>query len=354
MSTPIKVRVDTDFSEVVKEATKGADAVDDLGDAFDDAESASKDATRNIERGMDDAASSVGQVDDAVGDMSGSLSDVGGIAEDALSGDLAGAAQGAVGAVTNLAGSIPGIGLAAEGVGALAGVAIGKIAEAFDNAAAASDAAKESAYQYGLAVAGSAQYADVAGRINDLTGSVEGLKDVQDIATVSGWKQVDVVKALATGEGLPSLWKAFEDGANATTIATGRVLELEGALQGTQQGFDLSAGAAQLQASALYDLAVQAGVATGEVDDLGNAIVTMPDGKTVVMDAETQQAYEDIDALEKKQIANKTVKITADDSNVFASLAAMDAAFRRTTLKVNVAPVGTGTVLKPGKAQSLG
>lgn len=354
MSTPIKVAVDTDFSSVIREAAKGADAVDDLGDAFGEAEDASKSAGRGIDRGMDDAASSVGDVDSAVGDMAGSLSEVGGVAQSALEGDLGGAAQSAVGAVGDLAGAIPGIGAAATVVAGLAGAAIGQITEAWENAQAASDEAKESAYQYGLTVAGTSQYADVAGRINDLTGSVEGLANVTDIATVSGWKQVDVVRALATGDGLPALYDAFDKGANSTTVAGKRVLELNGILEGTQQGFALSAGAASIQAAALYDVAVQAGVATGEVDDLGNTIVQMPDGKTVVLDADAHEAYEDIDALENKQLTPKTLTLTANDSSVWAKLDALNAAFARTTLKVNVAPVGTGTVLKPGSSQKLG
>lgn len=137
---------------------------------------------------------------------------------------------------------------------------------------------------------------------------------MQEIATVSGWAQLDVVKAMATGDGLPALFAAFEQGANSTTIATTRMGELEGALQGAQQGFDLAKSGADLQATALYDMATAAGVASGEVDDLGNKVVTMPDGKKVVIDAETKTAYEDIDALERKQVSEKTVRLRLDSS----------------------------------------
>ena len=215
--------------------------------------------------------------------------------------------QGTLGGV---AANIPVIGVAAAGAAA----AVGTITDAFVKAGEATDTARDSAYQYGLTVASVGEYADVTARINELTGSVEGLKRVQDIAAASGWAQLDVVKAMATGDGLPALFAAFEEGANTTGIATGRMLELEGALQGAQQGFDLAKSGADLQASALYDMATAAGVASGEVDDLGNKIVTMPDGKKVVINAETKTAYEDIDALERKQVSEKTVRLRLDSS----------------------------------------
>ena len=63
---------------------------------------------------------------------------------------------------------------------------------------------------------------------------------------------------------------------------------------------------------------VASGEATGKIDDLGNAIYRMPDGKEVVVNAQTQKAYEDIDALEERQIADKTVWVNyrVDDREV--------------------------------------
>jgi hypothetical protein len=220
-------------------------------------------------------------------------------------GDLA---QGTLGGITA---AIPGIGIAAAGAAA----AVGVITESFVKAQEATDEAKNSAYEYGLTLDATGQLADVTGRINELTGSVEGLKKVQDIANVSGWEQKEVLKALATGDGLPALTKAFNDGANSTDVAIGRLNELQGSLDGTRQGFDLASTGADVQASALYDLAKASGEASGEVDLLGNAVVTMPDGKKIVIDAETKKAYEDIDTLERKKFSDKNVNVrmTLDD-----------------------------------------
>jgi hypothetical protein len=224
-------------------------------------------------------------------------------------GDLA---QGTLGGITA---AIPGIGLAAAGAAA----AVGVITDAFVKAEEATVEARDSAYEYALTLGAAGDLADISGRFNELTGSVEGLKTVQDIATVSGWKQKEVLKALATGDGLPALAKAFDEGANSTDVQIGRLNELQGTLNGTKQGFDLATNGAEIQAKALYDLARVSGVATGEVDELGNTIVKMPDGKEVVIDAQTQQAYEDVDAFERRRISDKTatVRLKVDDSAVW-------------------------------------
>lgn len=213
--------------------------------------------------------------------------------------------QGTLGGVSSNLGAL---GLAAVPIAA----SVGLITEAFVNAGEATDEARESAYEYGLTVAASGQYADASSRINELTGSVEGLKKVQDIATVAGWDQQDVVTALATGDGLPALTKAFNDGASATMVATTRTNELQGALDGTAQGFELAGQGADLQARALYNLATQAGAATGATDELGNVIVQMPDGKEVVIDAQTKTAYENLDAFDARTLDPKVVPVSLD------------------------------------------
>lgn len=273
-----------------------------------------RDASRKAKSSLDDVGDAgkkgFGKAGEASSEFKGealaNLSEVTSAFDGSLEsiGDLV---QGTLGGV---AANLPVIGIAAAGAAA----AVGTITEAFTKAGEATDEARDSAYQYGLTVASVGEYADVTGRINELTGSVEGLKRVQDIAAASGWAQLDVVKAMATGDGLPALFAAFEEGANTTGIATGRMLELEGALQGAQQGFDLAKSGADLQATALYDMATAAGVASGEVDDLGNKVVTMPDGKKVVIDAATKTAYEDIDALERRPIADKTMRLRLDSS----------------------------------------
>lgn len=272
-------------------------------DAYRSARQSSDDATTKMAGGAREVQEEFGSnMGEAVSSFRGNLEDLGQIGQDTLGG-LAGTV-----AQLGPAGLVAGAGLG------VAAAAVGAVTDAFTKAKEASDEAKESAYEYGLTVAESGKYADAAARINELTGSVEGLKKVQDIATASGWQQIDVVKALASGDGLQGLIDAFEAGAGSTMIATNRMLELEGAMTGAQQGFALSKDGADLQSRALYDMATAAGVASGEVDDLGNKVLTMPDGKKVVINAETKTAYEDIDAIERQRIADKTVRVGVDSS----------------------------------------
>lgn len=272
-------------------------------DAYRTARQSSDDATSKMTDGAKEVQQEFGQnMGEAVSSFRGNLEDIGQIGQDTLG--------GLAGTVSQLgpAGVVAGAGLG------VAAAAVGTIVDVFNKAKEASDEAKESAYEYGLTVASAGQYADTAARINELTGSIEKLKEVQDVATATGWEQKDVLKALATGEGIPALNDALNDSVGKTDIATSRLLELQGVLEGTQQGFALSKDGAALQASALYDLATAAGNAGEEVDDLGNKVVTMPDGKKIVIDAQTKTAYEDIDTLERRQISDKTVRLRLDSS----------------------------------------
>ena len=99
---------------------------------------------------------------------------------------------------------------------------------------------------------------------------------------------------------------ATYDLAESVQAGRERMDELNGVMS---EGYDRAVN----QAEALYLVATASGVATGEVDDLGNKIVKMPDGKEIVIDAETGQAYQDIDAIERKQLTDKQITIGAAD-----------------------------------------
>lgn len=90
------------------------------------------------------------------------------------------------------------------------------------------------------------------------------------------------------------------------------------ALDGAPAKIDAVSSAMERQASQLYDAALASGEATGRIDELGNAIYRMPDGKEVVVNAQTKKAYEDLDAVEKKALSDKTVwvRYRVDDREV--------------------------------------
>lgn len=303
------------FEEIRRDVEKADDAIDDMGDEADD--------TRKDLSKLGDAGDDIGD-----GVKRGAVK-----AEDGIKGIGEEAGQTARETAASFDGSVESIGdmfqeLAANAfagfgpAGLIAGAAVafgmGQAISAITTANEATDDARDSMYEYALAASATGGFIDVASRIDELTNSTQGLKDIQDIATVSGWDQQDVLQTLASGDGLGALIDAYDEGANSTSIATARSVELTGILSGTAEGLRLAAGGAELQAGALYNLATATGTATGEVDDLGNAIVTMPDGKEVVIDAETQQAYVDVDAFEKVQVGTKyaPVKVVVDDSAI--------------------------------------
>lgn len=82
------------------------------------------------------------------------------------------------------------------------------------------------------------------------------------------------------------------------------------------EGYLNGADAAKLAAKLTYEYATSVGEATDRTDDLGNKIYALPDGKEIVVDANTKTAYEDIDAIEKRRIADKTVRLIPDDSAI--------------------------------------
>lgn len=284
-------KIEDGLKDVQRQSAKTERSMDDIGTSGKKGFGKAKGASSEFK---DEALANISEV---ASSFDGSLESIG---------DLA---QGTLGGVTA---ALPGIGIAA----AAAAAGVGFITQEFVKADEATQEAKQSAYEYGTTIAAAGQYADAAARISDLTGSVEGLKKIQDLATASGWAQKDVLTALATGDGLPALTEAFDKNAQASGLNAYRSLELDGVLRGTAQGFDLATEGARVNASALYDLASQAGTATGEVDDLGNAIVTMPDGKEVVINANTKKAYEDVDAFEKKKLPDKTqtIRLNLDTS----------------------------------------
>lgn len=292
-------RMEKDFRDLAKTADREADQIKDkFRTAYKSVRESSDDATDASRKGFSRAADASKEFSsEAISNVSEFSSSFDGSMESV--GDLV---QGTLGGLTQGLG--PAFGLAA----AAAATAAGVIVDSFVSAQEATDEAKASAYEYGLTVAELGRFADASSRINELTGSIEGLKNVQDIATISGWQQADVLAALATGDGLAALTAAYNDGANATTIATNRALELQGVLDGTAQGFTLAADGAALQSAALYELAAAAGTTTGQVDDLGNSIVTMPDGKEVVINADTKTAHENVQQFEDRVAGMETIK----------------------------------------------
>lgn len=119
--------------------------------------------------------------------------------------------------------------------------------------------------------------------------------------------------AEANGSALLSLTpleRAYQDGVAALDTLTG--------------GMDRGGQRADIYSNFLRDLAANTAGATTEVDELGDAVTTLPDGTQIYIDAETGQATTDVNAIENKVYGlPDRVPITVD-INTAEAYAAMD------------------------------
>lgn len=102
---------------------------------------------------------------------------------------------------------------------------------------------------------------------------------------------------------------------------------------------------ADVMSQALINVARTTEGATQTVDEFGDTIITLPDGKQIYIDAETRQATQDTDAIEQKIYGIKdktaTVKVEVDDS-------AVRYYERNTTLRINGVIIPNGGTITPG------
>ena len=91
---------------------------------------------------------------------------------------------------------------------------------------------------------------------------------------------------------------------------------MEAAVKATAEGYLSGTDAAILAERANYNYAMSVGVATGETDALGNAIYRLPDDKEVSVNAHTERATEQIQAVEDKvtTLPGGTVTVKVDSS----------------------------------------
>lgn len=99
-----------------------------------------------------------------------------------------------------------------------------------------------------------------------------------------------------------------------------RVYEGSDAFAAMNERMDEGADKANTWSFFLRDVANNTAGATREVDEFGDTIVTLPDGKQIYIDAETGQATDATNAIEQKiygiQDKTVTVAVTVDDSAV--------------------------------------
>lgn len=142
----------------------------------------------------------------------------------------------------------------------------------------------------------------MAGDTNALREAREGL-----IAREAELREVNIRGAAATQEGRDAL-RELKD-----STVSGRE-----ALEQLTEEMSIGSGRFDIYSDSLRLLAETTEGAEKVVDQFGDTVYTLPDGKTIYIDAETGQATEDTDAIEKQVygIRDKTVQVSVDVSGL--------------------------------------
>lgn len=359
-------KTDDEIRDALKSMGVSADdarrAVDRLGDDFKDTGRDGERSVGDLEEALKDAQRQTRDLGDSVDDtgdkarrgMARAEEGVKGFKDEAMQSarETAASFDGSFESIADLGQEVAANAFADFGpAGAAAGLAVaaaaGVMVNHFNEVQEAADEARESAFSLAYDVAGALESAGYTNRISEWTNDTEKFKQVTDLANISGWEQVDVVDALASGgPKLDELTRAFAENGMTTSETSGRVRELEAALQATRDGYLSGADAATLAERANFNYAMSSGVATGEVDALGNAIYRLPDETEVAVNAKTQQATEDIQRVEDKagNIAPGTVSVHADTSAAERSINALTT--KRRTIRVDVVRGGVAAGLE--------
>lgn len=314
-------KMERTFRELVKDAKKADTAVEQVGDS-------GKAGFGKAKEGAQELSSEIGSnLGEAVSSFRGDLSDLGQVGQDTLGGlaaTLASAGPAGIAGAAALAAGAAGLGL---------------VTAALDNTKAkqeeVSAAAAEWADSYltsaGLIVDASSVVANVQAQATDpdrykkaeenardwgvtvetamlaIAGDATSLEVVQESLNAKQERWVEVLKEAtsATSEGSYDRSKM-----TAEEAELGREVERGTEALGLQNdAMREGRTRAENAAGAMFRYAQRVGKATGETDKLGNKIIRLPDGKEIVIDAKTGRAYEDIETLEKKKIADKTATV---------------------------------------------
>lgn len=335
------------------------DETKDLGDAASDAGREASTGLDKIGSAASDADSDVSKLSGTADDVGSSMTELGSIARDVLSGDIGTAATGAVDALGSIA-TAAGLGGAAGGaiIGALSGL-VGAMIDELTKFAEMSSEVKQGVINDFIELGNGLDQAAIDRRMKEALNTEEGRRQVQLLADLLGTDLPTALLVLGgdfetAGVSVQEAMQAIADAPGNVRIDDYNALKatLEGLSDGLKEGpqyADATAAALSRVAIASAEAAVAAGDATRTVDEFGNTVYQLPDGKVVVVDAETGQAVTDITTVQDLELYSKTVKVYADTSEALRDINYLNS-LRLTpkTQTINTKVVGEGTVLKPG------
>ncbi len=313
------------LDDMTRDTKRGADqaerAVDDLADTFRDAQrrakdlgDAGKDAGDDVKRGMERAEDGVEEFKDeanstareAAASFDGSAESIADMFQEVAANAFAG--FGPAGAIAGLA-AAAGIGLAVAG---------------FEQVNEASEESKERANEWADA------YIESGGRVLDFDTTMAKTREILTGKFDEATKNADLwgvsietaVAAMAGSQSaIDDVTKAVDEQSKAAAIAAVKAQEMAEANGGTLLNLtleeqkanaasdalnmltgemDRGASQASIYSRMLVDQARATAGATEAVDEFGDTIITLPDGKQVYIDAETGQATDNVNAIERK------------------------------------------------------
>lgn len=327
-------RLERSFRDLANAAKRESkDAGDDIGRNV-------KRGTKKAEEGLDDLKSESAST----------------AKESAASFD--GSAESIVGSFQEIAANaFAGFGPAGLAAGAAAAIGIGLVQSAFETANTMTEESKERAAEWAQA------YIDAGSRILDsstvfanaqaivtdpkryqeakdnarewgvseslallaMAGNTDALTEAASNLAIKKKEVADTPVVDQTSEDFLTLFNDVRNGEEAL-----------GQLRGEMQA---GADQAGVYSEALRLTAENTAGATTKTDEFGDSVVTLPDGKQIYIDAQTGQATENVDAIEKKVYgipASKTVQILADTAALDAKIEEIRQARYQLTFDVNL------------------
>lgn len=355
---PIKIQFLSETSKLERGGEEVEKALDDVADSLDDVArdgdrslgrlersfrelaDGAKDTTRETGRMRVDGARDLEELGRTGEEIGGELRQNLGETFSSFRGDLADLPQIAQDTLGGLAGSgalggIPGLAATAAGAAGL-----GLIIGAIENIDAATQASRERVNGWAQA------YTEAGGKVLDasivqqrmsdiLTDTGGKLKEAQTNAKLWGVSVEDAVLAMAghaptlaeiTAE-LDAQAQAYADATAGGATLTGQKLE---EFQALQQGREIvrglnsemaeGASVVDIMSAANYNLLNSAKEASKEVDELGNAVYTLPDGTQIFIDAETGIATQNVEKFKgdldgvAEMVVRPTIRPRVDDT----------------------------------------
>lgn len=369
-----------DYANVLTMSVReGERKLDALERAMRKVQDETNDTTRATKRLGDDGARDLDRLGEAGEEIGSELRQNLGETFSSFRGDLEDLPQIAQDTLGGLAGSgaIGGIaGLAATAAGA---AGLGLVIGAFDDIKEKQQEAAEEARKWAQATidAGSdvLESAQIIANSREIMLDPEKLKEAQEFAENVGVSESSAIRAMAGDQtalaiATESLRKAVDE--KARSIQTdGQTMEgarveaylLDDALSAGQRTVDNLTGAYKQASEArardsqnLLDYTATVQGATSQVDELGNAVITLPDGTEIFIDAKTGEATDNLNGVKGELVdleGGVQLTVDAETGEAHVNLEALDRAADATNAKRPVVEADADTADANAKLDEL-